>query len=355
MALDYTELSKVANRLFVDPIGDLINNNNPMLRAINKLNLSSDKIYMRAAESRPTFGGAVADGSDITFDGGEGTNYINPTLEWATYTEPFKVNARALAQLQSSETALFKFLEFEIKQAANNLANKIASDVFAGTVANGIVGLQTMIDDANTYAGINRATAENWRSAVYSNSPDDLVGGELSTDTFYKLDELYFDLNGEGITERANIFTGVTDSKILNKYKGLMETIDYGSLSTAHFVNQANGTNNLGYGNVGFAGMPIIRDRNISVSGTDLADTSRLYVLNMNEIYLCQLSPNPDLAQYHQAMGMLSGEQSGSLNVQVKFLAPTGENLKGYVCWYGQLATMNPKKAGGVITNILNV
>jgi hypothetical protein len=364
MAIDFASVSAVANRVFQEPLADYINRANPMLQALTKKAVSSDRIYIKGTLDSDHGAGPIADGSDVTFTGNERTTYANPTLDWSTYIGKFAVNKRALEQMGTQPGALGNLLQKEIEEAAKDLASKLAADIFAGSVVNGLVGLQSMIDDSNTYAGIDRSLAanENFRSvaldigtAVVDPGPPEVLGPEeLSTAYLYQLDELFFAANGYGFSEQPGLFTGVTDRFIFTKYKTLMESIDLSALSNAHFVNRANSSGRLGIGSTGFMGVPFIRDRNVSSHLADWDNGSPLYMLDMSKIHLAVLTPSANLSLVHQVQGYMAAPEVDGIRASIEFLGNSGEQVKGYVKAYVQLATPNPKAAGCVLKNIKN-
>jgi hypothetical protein len=356
MAIDQAAVQAVANRIFQEPLRDWINRANPMLSALSKRAVSSDRIYIKGTLSSEHGAGPVADGSTVTLAGTEGTVYGSPTLDWSTYLAKFAINKRALEAMSSQPGALGNLLQTEIQNAAKDLADKIAADIFAGNVANGLVGIQSIINDANTYAGVDRTVAgnANWRAAVVdvgTGGPPVTTTAELSTDTLYEADEAYFALNGYGFTERPGMFTGVTTRQIMTKYKRMMEDIDLAALGNAHFVNRANSSGQLGLGSVGFAGVPFIRDRNVAM-GSDLANSGRIYLLDMSKIELAVLEPNPQLSMIHQVQGYQTADTVDGIRASIEFLGNSGEQIQGYVKAYIQLVTPEPKAAGVVIKNL---
>jgi len=353
MAIDYAAISGVANRIFAEPLQDYVNRANPILQAITKRAVASDRIYMKGILSSSHAAGAIADGSTVTLAGTEGTQYTAPTLDWSTYVSKFAVNKRAAEQMANQPGGLGNLLQSEVMMAAKDLADKIAADLFGGSVSNGLVGVQSMINNTGIYGGVNRDTSGNeaFRSVVLDVKDTDDATVELSTNALYEADSLFFEANGYGFTETPGLFTGVTDRKIMTKYKQLMENIDLSAMSAAHFVNRANSTGSLGYGSVGFAGVPFIRDRNISAAG-DIADSGRLYILDMSKIELAVLVPNPNMSLIHQVQGYSQAPVVDGIRTTIEFLGNTGEQLQGYVKAYVQLASPNPKAAGMVIKNI---
>lgn len=354
MSQNFASVSAVLNKVLQEPLADLINRSNPVLSALTKKGVSSQEIYLKARSASDHEAGAIADGSTVTVTAPK-SSYINPTLPWATYISKFSVPKRLMDQVASNPGELGMLLMTEIQEAAKDLSSSIAADIFAGNVTNGLVGLQSIVDDANTYAGINRATAgnENWQSVVVDAL--DVTPQELSTALLYEVESDYFLANGYGWDTEPGKFTGVTSAAIFNKYRALMEDIDLSSLATAHFVNQANATGQLGYGKIGFMGVPFMRDRNMVAGAGDEADTSRIYFLDMSKIHLCTLTPNPAMAAVHQVQGYTSAPVVDGIQGKVEILGNAGEFVAGYVKAYVQLATDNPKAAGAVLKNVAAV
>ena len=356
MSQDFSRISDVLNVIFQEPMADFINRSNPVLAAIEKRAVSSQAIFLKGISDSDHAAGPIVDGADVTFAGTEGTDYINPTLPWSTYISKFSVPKRAMAQAANNPGEIGSLLKSEVMQATKDLASRLAADIFGGTTANGLVGMQTMIDNTGTYAGINRANEPNFRSVVIDNVDDatPAVPQEISTRVLYELDAAYFDANGYGWREMPGLFTGVTSSALMTKYTQLLEDIDLSALSTAHFVNQANSSGRLGIGSTGFVGVPFIRDRNVSAGTGDEEDTSRLYFLDMSKIHLCTLAPGPDGA-IHQALGYTSAPSVDGLTPRIEILGNRGESVQGFVKLYVQLATPNPKAAGALLKNTVSV
>lgn len=354
--MDFAQLQDVLNVELQEPLADLINRSNPVLSAINKKAVSSQQIYLKGRLDSDHAAGPITDGADVTFAGTETTTYINPTLDWSTYISKFSIPKRLIDQVASNPGQVGNILQEEIEQATKDLADKIAADLFAGDVASGLVGMQSIIDDSNTYAGVDRSLAANanFRSVVVSNVDGGGTAQELSTTVLNELDRLFFEANGYGFVEMPGRFTGVSGAALQNKYRAMMESIDLSALASAHFINQANSSGYLGIGQVGFMGIPFLRDRNVSTAAGDEADTGRLYILDMSQIDLCVLSSSPD-GQIHQIQGYQSAPDVDGIPAKIEILGSSGESVNGYVKAYVQLATKNPKAAGCLLKNTLVV
>jgi len=347
MSVSYASMQAVLNREFQEPLSDLVARSNPLLEAIQKRAVASDAVYIKARASSTHGAGPILDNTVVTFDGTERSTYAGGRLDWATYISKFRVGKRLMSQVSGNPGAIGMILRDEIEAAGKDLADAIARDIFAGSVANGLVGLQQIIGSTGTYAGIDRATVPNWASVVL-----DAANTEISTGMLYELDELFFNRNKYGFAESPERFTGITSSKVMTKYKALMENIDLSSLATAHFVNQANQSGQLGIGKTGFMGVPFIRDANISNAAGDTANTGRLYFLDMSQIYLAVLDPTAGDSNIHQVQGFQTGMETTGIRAAIEILGNEGEFVAGYVKAYVQVATPNPAAAGALIRNI---
>lgn len=361
---EFANLQGVLNREFREPLSELIPDSNPTLAAINKVAMATDRIWIKGRTERDYNAGPVADGWNAVTSGfgtDPGSSYIAPVLDWATYKAEWSIPKRTLAQVANNPGVLGDLLYDDIAQATRDLANAIAQDLYAGSVANGLVGAQALFDDANTYAGIDRSLAANanWRATVIDASPDGgTTAGDLSTSLLYQGDEAYFNLNRQQFWSNPQVNgMSMTTIRMITKYKALFESIDYSSLSTAHFVNQANATGRFGLSGVGFGNVPFVPDANVSSAAGDIADTDRIYAIDMNHLMLATLDStavDPDIQMKQQMRGIAAGVPVEGFPVTIEVLGNSGEFVRGYVKTYLQLVTMAPKRAGMVFKNISN-
>jgi hypothetical protein len=345
--LNVAAVQDALNKTFMEPLQDLIPRSNPMLNAITKRGVAGDKIRVKVKLSSEHSAGPIADGTAVTLSGDETTNYAGGELAWSTYVDKFSVPSRLVASLSDQPGSLGAIFESEIMEAAKDLAGRIGGDLWKGVTANGLVGIQSAIANGNTYMGFDRSQSayERLRSIVVSHA-----AAELSTSALYALDDAYFGANYYGFREQPGLFTGFCTPEVLTKYSKLFTNIDLASLSTAHFVNQANATGNLGNSSVGFLGVPFQRAHQISVTG-DTANTGRLYLMNMSQLFLATLDPKGD-ASAHAAQGAQSAPTVDGIKAEVVILPVDGERIQGYVRTYIQLVVPNPREAGMVLTNI---
>lgn len=350
---NYANLQAELNRVFQEPLSDLIARSNPFLNALTKRAVASDRIYLKFKLASNHGAQPVQDGTEVTFTGDEKSDYGAGVLDWATYISKFKLPKRMISQLASQPGVLGQIMQEEISDAAKDLADRIASDLWKGVTTDGLVGVQAILDDDNTYAGVNRALAANanWRSTVVDAANGGATAGELSTGLLYSADDAFYAKNYYGFREQPGLFTGMVSPLILTKYTSLLESIDASSLSTAHFVNQANTSGNLGYNNVGFLGVPLMRNHNISNDALDIADTGRMYLMDMRHIFLATLTPSAD-SLVHQVRGAQTAPTVDGIRAEIEILGNKGEVIEGYIKTYVQLVSDKPKSAGILIKNI---
>ena len=353
MSINYNAVSEVANRTFQEAIADQVSRSNPVLKAITKKGVASDRIYIKNKVASNHEAGSHPEGADITFTGNEATTRASAVLDWKTYKSQFSVSKLALSALADNPGMLGSLLQDEIDDAALDLADAISVDLFAQGGADSISAIPTMIDDGNVYAGIDRATVANWRSTVVDNSAGGGTPGEISTDILFQADDAFFATNRYGLRDNGagRQFVGFCTPGVLTKYSQLFTSINLTDLSTAHFVNQANDTGNLGKTTAGWMGIPIMRDAQaLSVTGDD-AGSGRLYFLDMSQVCMATLAPSKEAA-IHQALGAMAAPTVDNLRFEVEILGNKGETVQGYIKTYIQLFTKSPKRAGLVVKNI---
>ncbi|CBA17889.1 virion structural protein [Acaryochloris phage A-HIS2] len=354
--LNYAQIETALNTTFQEPISDLVSRDNPTLRMIKKKAVASDQIYLKFKGASDHAAGPIVDGADITFAGTERTTRQSAVLPFTTYAAKFSVAKRTLAQAASNPGLLGRLLEDEVMDAAKDLADRISLDIFGdGSVANTLVGLGAILDDANTYAGVDRSvgTNANWRGVVVDNQIAGPAAGEISTQVLDSADLAFFNANKYGLRDRSpqRRYMGMSAPGVLDRYAQLFTQIDLTDLSTAHFVDQANDSGNLGLTSMAWQGIPIMRDAQNLALTTDIAGSGRLYFLDLNRIYLANLVPSSE-AQIHQIMGAQKAPTVDGLKFEIEILGNSGESVNGYVKTYLQLFTDAPKQAGVVVKNI---
>lgn len=342
------ELQAVLNKEFQEPMSDLVARSNPMLAGLTKREMATDRIWLRHKSASSHNPRPVVDGADITVTN-PASQRAAGVLDWSTYVSEFSLPKRLLGQVQNNPSMIGELFHDEIRDAARDLADRISADLFGGLTTNGLVGLKEVFGTDNSYAGIDRSVAGGayWRGLEV-----DAAAADLGTPLFYDAEEAYFDRNFSELFASGVSPAIFTTKRIQRKYKELFEQISYDALGTAHFVNQANASGQLGKSGVGFQNAPIIADHNVDSTG-DTVDTGRLYIVNPGSLFLGFLAPNddPEVVRMQQ-LNPSKAPTAENIRVQIEVLGNTGEQIKGYVKTYVQLVCMKPNEAGVVIKNI---
>lgn len=338
---------------------DHIARSNPMLAAVEKRAVATQQIFLPNKATSDHNAGAIADGATVTPAATAKTTYLGATVDWATYKADFSVNKRLISQLSSQPSALGSLLYEEIKDAAEDLADKIAQDMFAPQAGNALIGLPDWMDDGNTLGGIDRSLAANswWRGLVYDASPDaGTTAGSLSTTLFDLVDELYFGRTKANFFGNAQVSgVGFVPKRLLTLYKQLFTSIDISSLATAHFVNQANSTGMFGQNMLGYNGVPFIPDANVTTPAGDVAGSIRGYMVKPSEVFLATLDDTvPAEVKAMQQLGNFAAGKvtRDGIRLGIEILGNSGEVISGYVKAYVQLVVPRPGFAGVAITNV---
>ena len=165
---DYT-IAAVAQALSVDFAPEVYRtaNRNAMLLKF----LGAEKGFGQALYWDALTDGAFAenhsDGSDITISGADIPT--KATLAWGLYRAGFLITdlAASASRTSSSPADLLDPMKVNMMSAVTKLASTLNSDAFAGAGTGTLfAGLSVAIDDANTYAGINRTSVSMFRSKV---------------------------------------------------------------------------------------------------------------------------------------------------------------------------------------------
>jgi len=352
MATNYTDLAVALNKVFAGPMGDLIARSNPVLRTMTKRGLNADRIRWRMKMGTNHAPSLIQDGQPVVMPTGLGPNFATAELDWTTQASFFSIPKRLLAQFQSDPELFGGSIQQELQDAAKDLADKLANLLFSFNPANDLVGIPSIINDANTYAGVDRTLAANalFRSVIYDPSVAS-APAPLSTSLFNTSDREFFKANREGWLDSGN-FSIVTTNDLYTKYRQLFTNIDISSLSTAHFVNAMNTTNSLGQTTAAYAGVPLMRTAEIADAplAGDLAASQRAYILDYSKVGMAFLDSTQD-SRIHQLDATRAPVIDG-IPVQIEILGNRGELIEGYVKTWVNTYCTDPRRAGMVIKNI---
>ena len=354
------DVTNALNREFQEPLSDLVARSNPMLAAVRKVSMVPDRIWLKQRLSSDHNAGAIPENWNAVTSGfatEPKSTFSQAVLDWATYKAEVQIPKRLMKRISANPGLIGNLLQDEITQATLDMLDEIAKDMFGGVTTNGLVGLETIMDTDRAYAGLNSSTPgnEEWDGIVVDASPDGTAAGELSTTLLYNGNTAYFGRNKRLFFAPGINSAAFTSAIMLQKYMALFQSIDFGSLSESHFINQADASNFLGKSGVGFVGTPFIPDSWVGEGTGDIDDTNRIYAVVPSELYLANMSSmidDPGIAMKQQEMGVRAGIEREGLDINIEVLGNSGELLQMYVKTYIQLAAPSPKKAGIVFKNI---
>ena len=161
--------------------------------AFNRETRLAQILPVRAASNAngPTW--VVNTGGSIARTHGDGAAIVDfnsdvdakASLSWGNYESPFHVTDAALsdAALSANPRATNDQFARLVSESVATLAKKIETDLFSGSGSNSIIGLDSALDNANTYAGIDRASAAYFRASEFgSGSLTTLTKAQIRSD-----------------------------------------------------------------------------------------------------------------------------------------------------------------------------
>lgn len=330
MAINTTALNLVLNQIFAGAIANQLNNRSVLLKLLRKTVGSGKNIAFDVKVARGTTAGSYAEAAAITGD--DNDTEVPAVLAWKRYKSEFRVTGLAEAIAASSgPEAYTKLLGKAIEDATSNLANRIANHVYGDGTGNSgldLDGLDAIIANSGTYAGISRGTYATWRGNVQANSgtPRALTKELIQTAHRQVL-----------VASGAPADVMVCNPAVYDKYEALFESI-----------TRVNGgdTYDIGAGNLAFRGVPLLRD--------PFAPAGKLYVLNMASFEFEQLphvSEEGGIQLTQAERTMVTDDGEVGLQVGVEVLGKTGDFYPGFVKLYGNLKNEHPNR-NAVIADI---
>jgi hypothetical protein len=268
---------------------------------------------------------SVAEGSDVA-EGEFTTDVPVPaTLSWALYRAAFKLSeteVKAAASSIGTPEALVDILGDRLLLKGQQLASKINVDAFLGDGTDGsgnntLVGFYGgALDDAGTYANINRATYTEWKSTVLANGA---VPRALTIDLLNQAEEQLFQKCG-----RSPLWL-MGSSGVRRKYSGLFEEVRRLSTDGRGPLRYEAGATELFY-----QGAPVLRDKD--------APSGKLIMAAAEPVIEFLPALGADREGIMKRMQMLSGGNGGgtpgtratatSIPFEIIPLAKTGNSIK---------------------------
>jgi len=301
--------------------------------AFNRETRLAQILPVRAASNAngPTW--VVNTGGSIARTHGDGAAIVDfnsdvdakASLSWGNYESPFHVTDAALsdAALSANPRATNDQFARLVSESVATLAKKIETDLFSGSGSNSIIGLDSALDNANTYAGIDRASAAYFRASEFGS-------GSLTTLTKAQIrSDLGVITTASG--ERPNV--AICAPAVFCKVADLFE-------AQRQFTRIDTGTGVANFGDSGLPTVMIDGCKFVESAGDGyLANNNgAIYYLNTNYVHL-EVVPYVSSAMGQAVPSVVGG-------IDIKNLATTSHSRKAVSRIRLQLVVTNPLKFG---------
>jgi len=326
MALDLTKITTVLNQLYAPVVATQLNDRTPLIARVPKAIGGGKNIAFDVKLKRGTSAASYDSGADIT---GDDYRLEKPAvLSWKRLKSEFKVTGDALAAAQTGGPAAYaNLLGKEIMDAARDLAIELGKQAYGDGTGNGaldIDGLRAIIAATGTYAGIDRAVADNaqWKATALANGGVDRA---LTVDLLREAERKVFEASG-----LAPDFI-ITTPAIYAKYEALFDTPKRLNIGQSEY--------DLGATVLAFKGVPIIRDPQ--------CPAKHLFFITRDCIDFVQLPPvvsDSGIELTQGAEPLLTADGAIGLQVAIEMLGKSGDNYKGFLKVYGNLRCTNPNR-----------
>lgn len=289
MALSVAQINAISTAVYDKTIKQSVYDENPLLKKLR----DNDKTVIAGGDDirfpvRIKFLGTAADvdwDDQVTYQAVD--TRTSGVLEWAVYRANTMLRWEEVAKAQEGKQRIVNIVEEKTKELSEEMNYRLATDLFASTYTdtNKIVPIPTIIDTADSYAGIAVADVDNssWQAASEDASTTKMTRAVLYED----IEGAKFGSNG------PNFF--ITTRDLAANYNALL-----GADERYVNVNEANA----GFKGPTLYGYPVIGDPYVATGdffGIDL-DALELFVMKGNDMSVSEwidLAP----AGYPDSMG----------------------------------------------------
>lgn len=169
MALNLSAITGALAQVYRPKTIRTFNAHSVLLRMLEKRR-GSGKNCAWTWEGDGAIGENYTDGQDVSNLGNDSKNAA--VLSWGMYRSSFSITDLALSVAASSHSPqdLVQLVAREFENASRKLASSINDEGYDGLGTGTLIcGLDVALDDANTYAGVNRSTGglEGFRASVF--------------------------------------------------------------------------------------------------------------------------------------------------------------------------------------------
>lgn len=168
--IDYTLINEIVQELAPQLFVDQVSRNAHFLKFIEKKSPSSAqgprwqaKVVGHSGASSFSEGSAAPAASDFQSEPAK--------LPWGQYHATVNLGGLSRDILEAANaTYIADYLTKQLEGGMKDIADEVNTDAFSGTASPSVIGLTSAIDDAGTYADINRSTYANWQTYINDNS-----------------------------------------------------------------------------------------------------------------------------------------------------------------------------------------
>jgi hypothetical protein len=336
--LALADVSAALTILLMQPMTDQFRRDVPILSLLSVTTGKGANCNWKAKFEARTAGGAYAEGADMADGDFDSHDRAQAVLNWGQYRKGAKVSGLNVAA-HASEGG--EIMDEEIRDAIDDLAKDLGTDVYAGDPAASpveLAGAALAIDSAaGTFAGLASSTYADWLGNESSLADADLSVSNLRAELLRPIKDSC-GRNPDFITCDGALFDRMLDVlgdkaetiQIVNTVRGKVD------------IAQAAGARALS-----IDGVALVEDRHCTAS--------TFYGWSSRDVEIVQLpaaAPKIDPAGIAAAIKEMTGadvnvddvnqalaalRQPGALRPAIEFLSKTGDSYKAQVKVYAQM------------------
>lgn len=279
MAISIDQINAISTAVYDKKIKQSVYDENPLLKKLR----DNDKVVIAGGDDirfpvrikRLDTAADVGWDDQVTFTAKD--TRTSGVLEWAVYRADTMLRWEEASKAQEGKQRIVNIVEDKTTELSEDMAYRIATDLFASSFSdtNKIVPIPTIVDTADSYAGIAVTDAAEWAASSEDDSTTKMTRAVLYED----IENAKFGTNG------PNFF--ITTRALAGAYNALL-----GADERYVNVNEANA----GFKGPTLYGYPVIGDPYVSSGdffGLDL-DALELFVMKGNDMSVSEwidLSP----------------------------------------------------------------
>lgn len=332
------DFSNALSQIFASLLWRQMNRQSVLAGLLPKMDGRSQNLAWDVTFDGQTGASTFTEGADVASGDLQNDTEDDAILSWGLYRRNFGISGLALAAASSSPENATAYLDMIVKKgldSSSRLISDMNTDLYTGTGAGSIIGLQSALATSGTYATIAKTEAE-WQGNVDTNS------GTPRALTKSLLDKLERDIY-VACGRSPNVI--VTSPAVANKYEALLDAItrqilEQGELAPAIRNIGAPVINENGFTGLHYKGIPVYRDKD--------CPAEHLFMLNTETVELASLVQARQNTSVSFLERMLTDERErpSGVNARMEALAKTGDSDRYTIKLYPQMAVKRPNCSG---------